>query len=1454
MTPQLTIAVTTYNYGRFLPTCLDSILGQDFTDFEVVVLDNGSTDDTRQVMQAYLHDPRVTYVRHAVNMSAMYNWNAAIRCGSGRYFTLVAADDFLLPGHLRHMIGLLTANPQCVMAYTPVQHVDGDGNAVNSTPHVGYAKSAYIGGDDHIGLLAYGNYTCTSACVIDREQVHADLFFELDALGAGDLEFDIRLAGKYRNFAYDPVAGVCYRQHAAQHSRSDFYKTAEPLYGHLFLLEQNLDKLTTAQIERYRANFAEQIAQFVHAFDHWNLHPDERARAQNMLYRLSPDYDPQRDARIAGRISVLLPYSVFAQDGDAIFAMLEAQTYQDWECIVVYDGDAAQLQRLSDAVQPLAAPWKIQLLVSDAIDLAESLNAAAQHAGGAYLLALHAGLRLLPGQLEQAVAVLRQQPATDIAAFVHPDDLAFFASEEPDGEALLTHSPIAGCALLRHKVWVTASRYNPSFDGADVLWDFWVHALRRGARVAAMADPQTARAADAPPSTPLAMALLVYANARCVTTERLGDAILFLREHAALWLAPNQRLLDRHRGYTTAAGLAYLARCLDVAPPGKTASHVAAPTGDNYIRWILARRLPAAQGARFIEAAGQWQQRVRIIPVVLDLHNDGAMLQRSLRGLETQVYAPEKIIVLSSAHRSGGEADPRVQWLVLEEAWADTLNRLLPQVEGDWFYLLHAGDSLEPDTLLLLADTVHHYPDLACAYADEDAMDANGGVAEPVLKPALNLDLLRSMPYVGRSMAVSRAAFVALGGFSGNMGDIAPVDFLFRVIENLGFGAVAQLNQVLCHSGLPFAAWRAREDVVAHMRQATAAHLSRLGLSADITPQDHALQRITYQFETRPSVSILISAEGMLADLQRAVQNVLEKTAYANFELLIAGADESCRDAARINQWLQQAAAADPRLRLHLGQAPAAANNKAAMLNQLAQQAGGEYLLVLSHAAAVLQTEWLDLLLNHAQRQEIGVVGARTINRHKHVQNGGMVAGLNGPAGAAFAGENLDSAAYLARAQADQNYAMVGGDCMMMRKTVFDSVGGFDAQYRRFALAAADLCLRIRDTGYLGVWTPHAVLLLEDNAPVSGLQLVGVDTENNAFYRKWWSVIGNDPAYNVNLSLHGKGFEVEGRTELIGSSVASLQLSKILIWTDIAAEKAKAAPELAPYFALADAALAEVTVMQQLPAVPDLARMGLDSVVLLGALNAERMRSMQLLRAATPLYLIHAPLAAPTRIEAGLMRAQPDFADRVVVSDAAMANAYSEFHASVMAPGAYAPGGEIDLAATAAKTAAKTDAPAVLRVGLDGDLDNAAQAFIAQVWEQIGDAAALVVHGRRYPLALRAHIAEYHQKSAFAPASAAGAPCDLALAPAAEANTARLLQIMKYGAAGIPVIAMAVAEDAPLLQGLARDVAQWVAAIRAYILQPALLGEDGVKLQQAVRERSLLSNDRLVRWRDALCA
>ncbi|HWZ47449.1 MAG TPA: glycosyltransferase family 2 protein, partial [Herbaspirillum sp.] len=1179
-----------------------------------------------------------------------------------------------------------------------------------------------------------------------------------------------------------------------------------------------------------------------------------RQRAERLLARLQPDFDAAAAAPVAGRVSVLLPYAVFASFGtgddeaqQGVFAMLEAQSHQDWECIAVHDGSQLQMHGLTVALQKLTTPWKIQLLESDAINLAESLNAAARNADGAFLLALDRPLQLQAGQLEQAVALLQQQPALDIAAFVHPSETDFFQKAELPTAPFMSVNRITGCAIFRQKIWEAASRFNPVFDGSDILWDFWIHAIKRGARVAALPDAGTAPVSAAPAS-PMTLALLAFANAGCVTIDRLTEAMQFIIAEMPGWRAANQVLLDRCCGYTTAIALGYLVRGNEAAPAKPAALHPPAPVGEQYVRWILARRLPAAQRAAFIEATRQWPQRPRLVAVVLDLHDDRPMLLRTLRSLQAQVYAPERIVVLSPGHSAPDDA--RIQWLVLQDAWADALNRALPKIACDWFYLLHAGDSLEPDALLMLADTVHLYPDLAYVYTDEDTMDGNGSVADPVCKPAINLDLLRCMPYVGRSAALSHAAFVALGGFSPGMGDIAPVDFLFRVIEELNFGAIAHLNQVLCHAGLPFANWRAREDVVAHMQQAIAGHLVRLGIDAEVMPQAGGLQRVSYRHAARPPVSILIRADGALADLQRCVQNVLSKTAYADFELLILAADESCRDAVRINLWLQKSLAGEARVRL----LPAAGLQRAGALNQAVQQASGEYLVFLGHAAAVLQTEWLDLLLNHAQRGEVGMVGVKLIDRHKRIAHAGAVAGLDGAVGAVFVGEPFDSPAYQGRLQADQNYAMLSGDCMMVRRAAFDGVGGFDERYGNFELASADLCLRIRQAGYIAVWTPHAVLLREDNALISGLQHVGRDAERNMFYRRWWQIVANDPGYNVNLSVHGKGFAIEPAIALISNTVMALRRPRILVLSNV--PDPAAAPELSPYLALERAALAEVTVAAELPPLSDLARMELDSVVLHGALDAARMSVLRLLRSATPLRLVHAPSEAPDALQAALLRATPDYADRVVVGNPALAAIYSSFQVSVTVLDTYAPVVDTAVAGVADNRRLAAAPGARIRVGFDGDADAATLARMAQLFAQIGDAVTLVVWAYCYPLALQPYIAEFHQISSFGQAAEGLSPSslnlDLAVVPDQDDSVRRLLRVMSFGAAAIPVIGMAGAIGDLPIRSVEWDIAQWVAAIREYVAQPALLVECGALLQRAVLARNALNSERLSRLRDAL--
>ena len=1441
MSPKLTVVVLTYNYGRFLPYCLDSILGQDFTDFELLILDNGSTDGTPEVVAPYLDDTRVRYTRHAMNMSAGYNWNLGIRSGSGRYFTLISADDFILPGHLGKMIRLLEHNPHCVMAYTPITRVDDNNRLISEPQGLGNSKFSYAGGlDDHLELLATGNYASFSACVYDRHQIGADLVFDVDCLGAGDHEVNIRLAAKYKNFACDAVSSVCYREHAAQHSQNEFYKTPEVLFGHMFLLEQHLDRLSQEQLVSRRAELARQITMYMPSFDYWGLHADERARFQSIVQRVQTGLDAWLESAVAERVSLLLPYQVLQAAAPELMAMLALQSDSDWECIVTHDGSQAQLENIASALQMTAAPWRFRLLYCDSQNYAESLNAAALQASGEFFLALQATQSWPAGYLQRLVALLVTDETADIAALLPPSDADPFAAGVFAYPALFENNPLPGGALYRRHVFRTATRYDPVFSGIDVLWGFWIHAIKRHCKVVIGRDAGLSHQIAATETVPLTLAMMRFANLDQMPLQALDDIFLTVIGSKHVWQTEAKRLLETRRSYATAIALDYVARGAGPVVSSDPASTVAAPapiptSGIPYLSWILAQGLSTEALRPWQAKLAQWSKYQEITIIVIQHRSDQALFGRTMRSLLAQSTACHGVVVLSPANDDG--TYPGVQWRTFRGSWITEFNMLAQHLQSDWLYLIYAGDSLEPDTLTLVADTTNRYPDLAYIYTDQDCSSPDGGAADPSCKPAINLDLLRSLPYTGRSVAMSRAALLTLGGLDATFGEIAVVDFLFRVIEEYNFGAIAHLDRVLCHADVPLMQWCARADNAQAMQQAVSSHLSRLGLTAQVTTATNGVQRVLYPLHQLPQVSVIIRADGLLQDVQRCVASVLEKTAYLSFELLLVPASEHCLHARDINRYLAQVAAQDGRVRLvdAVGDSAGAAGNAAAL------QASGEYLLFLGHAAAVLQKEWLDLLVHHAARQEVGLVGCKLINRAKKIVHAGAVAGLNGPVGTVFGGEDMAADGYMARLQADQSYSIVSGDCMMVRKALFEHIGGFDMRYQTAALSAADLCLRIRATGFLVVWTPYPVLLLESSERTgSGAELARIGADENNFYRNWWDIVGTDPAHNSNLSLHGSGFDLAGPSR---PSVL-LQRPKILVWSPATSDAAA----LYPFRQLHQAGLLDYTVCSgPLPPLSGLIRQHYAALVVAGSLDSACGQALSVLLKAAPLRVIHVPTAAPAAAEQQAIAAFGSLIDLTVARSAAVASAFRECGQTVQL---------IDADLTQVNPGAghaprSRQSQRRLRLGLYGDLDSAAMLLMLQLFERLGDTVDLVVTAQRFPLPLQRYITEYHQISVFLPTPELPSLVDVVLVPA-DSRQRAAGRIMSCGAAGVAVIA-GQAEGLPA-QEAGSTLEKWLEAVQRYASAPSDAGADGAVLRTAVMQRDAQNLRHLEQWRDLLCS
>ena len=173
---------------------------------------------------------------------------------------------------------------------------------------------------------------------------------------------------------------------------------------------------------------------------------------------------------------------------------------------------------------------------------------------------------------------------------------------------------------------------------------------------------------------------------------------------------------------------------------------------------------------------------------------------------------------------------------------------------------------------------------------------------------------------------------------------------------------------------------------------------------------------------------------------------------------------------------------------------------------------------MLSPDSVITHGDWLDELLNHAQRPEVGVVGAKLVNPQGRIECRPWCWGCSGPVGVPFRGER-DAAGYMQRQQAVQNLSAVRAECLLVRKQVFDSFGGLTSRpFPKDSVRPTSVC--VSGKGYLVVWTPYAEWRSARPAERTSGRAGAAALEQETFYQRWLPIIARDPAYNPNLSLN----------------------------------------------------------------------------------------------------------------------------------------------------------------------------------------------------------------------------------------------------------------------------------------------------------------------------------------------
>lgn len=876
-----------------------------------------------------------------------------------------------------------------------------------------------------------------------------------------------------------------------------------------------------------------------------------------------------------------------------------------------------------------------------------------------------------------------------------------------------------------------------------------------------------------------------------------------------------------------------------------------------YTEWLSCRRFSEPQKKLLEQRIFSWAWQPRIVPVIIDADGDAEALDITLRSLAEQDYAADSVVVLTNASVD----DPQVLRFSLQPDWARQLNEVLPLLDSaDWVYLLRAGDRLTQPALLILAERIAQTPGLLCVYSDEGALVEDES-REPIFKPGFNLDLLRAYPYVGRTLAFERRNLLDMGGFDPAFDELAPHDVIWRLVEGAGPQSIEHIAEVQVESRLAFADWLSLPGVIKHSEPLIAAHLSRIGREHMIHhDQLPLLNRIEYVHPSLPLVSIIITARDQLGALERCIDSLLSNTTYPNYEVLIV---DNASESAEARAWFTaMSELGSDKLRIF---SLSEAGSEATAQNHAAGQARGDYLLMLSAYALIHQADWLQGLIHHAQRPEVGIVGPRILNPQGNILYAGMVMGMDGLAGRPFINFPAGASGYMQRLQLTQNWSAVSGNCLMVRKDVFDAVGALEAATFTQGLQDLDLCMRVGREGYLIVGTPDSSLVLAEPAAAERNETSRqvLDNEQKSFFQKWLPKMARDQAYNPNLYLNeALSFTLDPGL-LAGWSPFCTRHLPFIFGMAVNSSAVGHYRVSQPLLELMAAGRVVGRMTYETATPVEIERQSPDVIVFQGRYTEAKVPDIELAKNysnAMRIFELDDYIAdVPERNEhkrnmpdniGAMLRKGIGLCDRVVVSTHPLAEALSSMHSDIrVVPNMLA----THLWSNLRTQRRSSDKP---RIGWGGGTSHRGDLeLIADVVRELADEVEWVFFGM-CPDLLKPYIHEFHPGVSLKtyPAKLASLNLDLALAPLefhifndCKSN----LRLLEYGACGYPVICSdteAYRGHLPATRVYTNSSEEWLQAIRMHLSDPNASYRMGDELRETVLRDFMLRGENLQYW------
>jgi GT2 family glycosyltransferase len=551
-----------------------------------------------------------------------------------------------------------------------------------------------------------------------------------------------------------------------------------------------------------------------------------------------------------------------------------------------------------------------------------------------------------------------------------------------------------------------------------------------------------------------------------------------------------------------------------------------------YRRWIARHDTPSiAERLHMRRQIASMRDPVLLSIAMPAWRTPPELLRLAIGSLRAQLYPHWELCVVDDA--SPGQevaavlaeqaaADPRIRWRrrARNGHIAAATNDAIAMARGRYVLLMDHDDLLPEHALFEVAQLVERQPEAELIYSDEDKIDARGRRYDPYFKPDFDADLLLAQNLVSHLGVYARDLLWRIGGLRDGYAGSQDHDLALRAAAATRVGGIHHIPRILYHWRQQAGSFsgRAAARCIRASRAAVQDHLARHSPGATLQPAALApfWHRVVHPLpRPLPSISVLMAGPGAAA----AGVALLRQAGWPGLEVVAVEAGVFL--AAPGLRLLAPAGGAPPPPQAALRQAtqaplnqatPAARNQApAAMLNQAAAAARGSLLLLLDPAMEGLSPEWLRGMAAQALRPQVGAVGARLLDAEGRLLHAGYRLDPQSVVTQAQPGARADALGHGGCLALARQVSAVSGAAMMLRRAVFEEVGGLDAAALPWALHDVDLCLRLRSQGYRVLTTPAATL--RRTAPEVPPPLAALVTMR----WRWDAVLAADPFLNPNL-------------------------------------------------------------------------------------------------------------------------------------------------------------------------------------------------------------------------------------------------------------------------------------------------------------------------------------------------